>query len=214
MRTIVASTRAGEDINGRQTIDVALTNRYSGRLTMLVRIDQRSKLVLDKQEFAPDGALVSEMRFEEVQYPNALPQSDFALPKEYAMVQGPTFGEPSMSPDRVVRSAGFATREPKMLPEGFSPVEGNMLTFKGVRTLHVLYSDGLRTLSLFENPDTSALKMTRLRPEPTTVGGREAQYAQDGSMTLLTWTDESLRYALVGEFPLAELQRIASSLAP
>ncbi|MGC1379922.1 MAG: hypothetical protein WA814_02720 [Candidatus Baltobacteraceae bacterium] len=210
----LASKRGEQDFDGRETVDVALTNKYSGQLTMMVRIDRQSKLVLDKQEFAPDGSLVSEVRFEEVRYAGAFPESDFALPKAYPTIQGPRFGEPSKNPDVVVRSAGFATREPKGLPEGFSPVEGNLVEIQGVRTLHLLYSDGIRSVSLFENVNDSTIDMTRFHPQPTSIGGRQAQYAEIGAMELLAWSDGSLHYALVGDLELAELQRIAASIAP
>jgi negative regulator of sigma E activity len=181
---------------------------------MRLRIDEQSKIVLDKQEFAADGSLVSETRFESVAYATNISQADFALPKEYAIVQGPTFGQPSEDAGRIVRTAGFDAREPKSLPDGFAPVEGNLVDMKGVRTVHLLYSDGIRTVSLFENAGSSAVDMTRLHPRSMSIAGHDAEYAQDGSTALLAWTDGDLHCALVGELGLPELQRIAASIAP
>ena len=156
---------------------------------MLVRIDEATKIVLDKEEFAPDGSLVSEVRFDEIRFVRAVPPSHFALPKQYARVHGPAFGEPSEDLDRVVRGAGFAAREPRSLPDGFSPVEGNLVELRGVVTVHFLYSDGIRTVSLFENVKSSTLDMTRFQPQTLQVDGRDAQYAEDGSTALLAWSD-------------------------
>jgi negative regulator of sigma E activity len=207
-----AIDRGGETFDDRPTTVVVLINKYNRRLTMLMRIDRETKVVLDKQRFARDGSLVSELRFESVRYVGTIPQADFALPKQYALVQGPTFGESSEDPQRVVRNAGFPAREPRSLPEGFAPIDGNIVELRGVRTLHLLYSDGIRTVSLFENAKPSTLDMTGLQPQQTNVGGRSAQYAEDGAMALLTWSDGSLHYALVGELELAELRRIAASV--
>jgi negative regulator of sigma E activity len=206
--------KGDETFDGRQTIDLALVNKYDDRSTMLVRIDEASKIVLDKQEFAPDGALVSEMRFEEIRYTRSIPDADFALPKQYALVEGPALGSRSEKPDRVVRSAGFAAREPRSLPDGFSPVEGNVVELRGVRTVHLLYSDGVRTVSLFENAKASTVDMRRLQPRPLRVGGHSAEYAEDGATALLGWSDGSLYYTLVGEFGLVDLPRIAASITP
>ncbi|MBV8530830.1 MAG: hypothetical protein JO104_05890, partial [Candidatus Eremiobacteraeota bacterium] len=78
-------TRIGtETFDGRETLDVMLVNKHTGRSAMRVRIDRATKIVLDKEEFAPDGSLVSELRFEEVRFTASIPAADFALPKQYA----------------------------------------------------------------------------------------------------------------------------------
>ncbi|MEO6836589.1 MAG: hypothetical protein ABI231_11895 [Candidatus Tumulicola sp.] len=200
--------------DGRQIRTVVLINKYTNRATMLVRIDERTKLVLDKRQFALDGSLVSETRFRDVRYTAGIPDADFNVPKEFAVVRGPTFGQPSKDVAQVVRNAGFAARGPTFLPEGFSPVEGHVIDVKSVPTLHLLYSDGIRTVSLFENAGAAGLDLQRLHPQPTSISGRDAQYAEQGPTTLLTWTDGPLHCALVGELRLNELQRIAASLAP
>jgi negative regulator of sigma E activity len=206
--------KGAEAFDGRSTVALMLSNKYNHRPTMLVRIDRETKIVLDKQEFARDGSLVGEVRFQEVHFTASISSADFALPNQYRLVQGPTFGVAPQSPERVVRSAGFPARAPKALPEGFAPIEGSLVELKGVRTIHLLYSDGIRTVSLFENATASTLDMSGLQPQWTSIGGRRAEYAEDGAMALLAWSDESLHYALVGELELNELRRIAASIGP
>jgi negative regulator of sigma E activity len=210
-RAIQQST---ETFDGRPTVAVMLINKYSHRPGMMVRIDRQSKIVLDQQEFASDGSLMSDLRFEAVHYSPSIPAGDFELPKRYSLVLGPTFAEPSQDPERVARNAGFVAREPRALPDGFEAVEGNIVAIKGVRTLHVLYSDGIRTVSLFENSRPIVLDMTQLEPESLTVGGRNGQYAEDEGTSLLAWSDGTLHYTLVGELQLADLRRIATAIAP
>jgi negative regulator of sigma E activity len=197
--------KGSETFDGRPTIDLALVNKYSHRTTMLVRIDTTTKIVLDKEEFASDGALVGEQRFEEIHYSAQLPASDFAVPKGFALVPGG---------DRVVSSAGFAVREPHLLSDGFSPVASNLVEMRGVRTAHLLYSDGVRTVSLFENATASTLEATRLERQWLRVGGRTAEYTEDGATALLAWSDGTLHYTLVGEVGLVDLPRLASSISP
>ncbi|HTU81184.1 MAG TPA: outer membrane lipoprotein-sorting protein [Candidatus Acidoferrales bacterium] len=207
-----AAVRGSESFDGRQCDVVALNNKYTNHTTMLLRIDRQTKLVLEKQQFASDGSMVSEVRFESVRFEGAPPDSDFALPAGFVHVAGPSFGVPDDNVTNLIASAGFSARGPKFLPDGFSPVEGKVATVKGVRTLHLLYSDGIRTISLFENPSPTGLDMQRFHSEPTTVSGRDAQYAETGPTTLLTWNDTALHYVLVGDLSLEELQRIAASI--
>ncbi|HKU82000.1 MAG TPA: DUF4367 domain-containing protein [Candidatus Tumulicola sp.] len=205
---------AAETFDGRQTRAVTLVNKFTNRPVMLVRIDEGTKLVLDKQRFAPDGSMASETRFQDVQFSNDLPETDFSLPKEYAVVRGEKIGEPSKDVAQVVHSAGFPAAAPRFLPDGFSPLEGHVIAIRGVRTLHVLYSDGIRTVSLFENPGASSLDLERLHPQAVKIGDRDAQYAERGTTTLLAWNDGTLHCALVGELPVDELERIAGSVSP
>jgi negative regulator of sigma E activity len=207
------SRKGEETFDGRRTVDLVLINSYSRRPTMLVRIDAASKIVLDKEMFAADGALVSEVRFEEVRYAGSIPTADFTLPKGYALVRDATLGEAPENPDLTVRRAGFAAREPRSLPDGFAPVEGTLVVLRGVRTVHLLYSDGIRTVSLFENAKASALDAARLRPQSLRIGGHSAEYAEDGTIALLAWSDGSLYYTLVGEVGIVDLRAVAASIA-
>lgn len=209
-----AVVRGNEIFDGRRALDVAILSKQTGRAALTLRIDDATKIVLDKQEFGPQGALANELRFENIDFASSIPSADFVIPERYAIVRGPTFGETFDRPDRAVRAAGFTVREPRSLPGGFVPIEGDLDDMQGVRTLHFLYCDGIRTVSLFESAQASTLEATELRPRALRVGGRDAQYAEDGTTALLAWSDGSLYYTLVGEFGLVDLRRIAASIAP
>ncbi|MGB6518873.1 MAG: sigma-E factor regulatory protein RseB domain-containing protein [Candidatus Cybelea sp.] len=209
-----AVVRGSEIFDRRRAIDVAILSKDTSRAAMLLRIDDATKIVLDKQEFGPEGALVSELRFENIDFASSIPAADFAIPKGYGVVRGPTFGETFDRPDRVVHAAGFATREPRSLPGGFVPIEGDLDDMQGVRTVHFLYCDGIRTVSLFESAQASTLEVTQLRPRSLRVGRRDAEYAEDGTTALLAWSDGSLYYTLVGEVGLVDLPPLAASITP
>lgn len=209
-----AVKQSAESFDSRQVRDVALINKYSNRVTMLVRIDEQTKLTLDKQQFGSDGSMVDEVRFEDVRFTADLPDSDFTLPRAYAAMQGPTFDVPSKDVAGVVRGAGFAARVPTFLPEGFSAVDGHLIDVKRVPTLHVLFSDGIRTVSLFESTGDADVDMQPLHPRTVLISGRDASYAEQGPNALLSWTDGTLHFALLGGLRLEELKRIAASLEP
>jgi negative regulator of sigma E activity len=183
-----AVKQSAESFDGREVRSVALINKYTDRVTMLVRIDEQTKLVLDKQQFASEGSLVNEVRFENVRYASDIADADFNLPKDFAAVRGPTFGEPSK--------------------------DGHMIDVKSVPTLQLLYSDGIRTVSLFENTGDAGVDLQPLHPQPASISGHAAHYAEQGPNMLLTWTDGPLHFALVGDLRIEELRRIAASLEP
>ena len=205
-----------ETLFGRPVRTLTLTNRFTGLATMRVHIDAQTHLVLQKEQYAPNGALVSQMRFGNLRYTNDIPQAIFDVPKNMARVDGPQRGMPSSDLQHLVKAAGFdengQTKLPKYLPEGFLPITGNVVEMKGVRSLHVLYSDGIRTMSLFLNAKGASVDMTGYKAQEANVPGRSARYVEEGPTTLLEWSEPGLHYTLVGELSRAELEKIASSI--
>jgi negative regulator of sigma E activity len=209
-RAVIGPT---DNVAGRKAIDVLLTNRYTGEIVMRIALDAQTKLALEKDRYAPSGSVAHQMRFEQITYTNAIPAAIFGVPSSgYQSKEGPSHGIPSNDLEAVVRAAGFPAAGPKYLPEGFLPITGDVSEIKGVRTLHVLYSDGLRTVSLFENARGAAVDLSKFSVHSTKVRSAAAQYVQDGPTTLLTWASGARHFALVGELSRAELVKIASSV--
>jgi negative regulator of sigma E activity len=205
-----ASAHADESFDGRRVKVVALINRYTATTTMIMRIDDSTKLVLDRQEFAPDGTILSETRFQEVRYVPSLPDGDFQVPNTYATVRGPRFGTSTKDVGSLASESGFGARIPRSLPEGFSAIEGHVAKVRTAPTVHVLYSDGIRTVSIFENAGSSSAPHPTATP--TRVGNDDANYLTRGRVTLLSWSDGSLQYTLVGDLTIDELRKLAASL--
>lgn len=204
-----------DNIAGRRTVSVLLVNKYTGETVMRISVDAETKLVLQKERYSPTGSISHQMRFEQIRFTGAIPKDLFTVPSSgYTRVNGPTHGIPSNDLQAVVKTAGFKALGPKYLPEGFLPIAGDVSDIKGVRTLHLLYSDGLRTVSLFENARGAAVDLKQYTVHQTKVRSDEAQYMQEGPTTLLSWGHANLHFALVGEISRDEMVQIASSVAP
>ncbi len=202
-----------DNVAGRRAFSVLLVNKFNGETVMRVSLDAQTKLVLEKERYSASGSVSHQMHFENIRYTNALPVGLFTVPASgYQRVNGPNHGIPSSDLRSVVQQAGFAARGPQYLPEGFVPIAGDVSEVKGVRMLHLLYSDGLRTVSLFENARGSAVDLSRYTVDQTSVNASPAQYVLDGPTTLLAWARGNLHFALVGELSRGEMTRIASSV--
>ncbi|HEV7178632.1 MAG TPA: DUF4367 domain-containing protein [Candidatus Baltobacteraceae bacterium] len=203
-----------EHIDGRLVHVVLLNNKHTGQTTMRVRIDAATKLVVEKEQYGSKGSLVAQTRFQRLRYTSGIPAAVFDVPKSMPRVNGPSRAIPSNDLHGLIKTAGFAAQGPKYLPEGFTPVEGDVADIKGVRSLHLLYSDGIRTISLFQNAKGAAVDMSRYHPNDTRVQDTDAKYVQEGPTTLLAWSEAGLHLALVGDLELHELEKIAASVVP
>jgi negative regulator of sigma E activity len=200
----------------RPTVSVALINKYTGERAMRVWIDRETHLVLKKEEYHANGAVASQTHFEDLRYTRSLPDGIFSIdpPAGFARINGPAVATPSSDIDRVIKEAGFAPYKPEALPQGFQVVSGDVTTVNGVRTLHLLYTDGLRSISLFENATDAAADFGSLHPKTLTFEGHDAEYVEDGPTTLLTWKEHDIYFALVGDLLRNELVEIAKSVVP
>ena len=204
-----------DNVAGRRVLSVLLANKFTGETVMRISVDAQTKLVLQKDLYAPSGSVSHQMRFESIKYTKTIPKQLFTVPTAgYKRINGPSHGLPSNDLGAVVRTAGFKALGPKYLPLGFVPVAGDVSDIKGVRTLHLLYSDGLRTVSIFENARGAAVDLSHYTVRETKAGSHTAQYVQDGPTTLMSWGEGNLHFALVGELSRDEMTRIATSVAP
>lgn len=203
-----------ETFDARPVKVVLLNNRYTGQTTMRVLIDQSTNLMLERQQYASNGSLVAQTRLEQVRFTGAIPNGVFDIPSGLRRVEGAAHGTESSDVQRVISTAGFDALEPKYLPEGFSPIAGDVVSIKNVPTLHLLYSDGIRTVSLFQNEKDAAVDLSRYHAIVTSVANHPARYVQDGPTTLLSWSDGNRHFALVGDLSLDELEKIGASVLP
>jgi negative regulator of sigma E activity len=201
-----------DNVAERPAYSVLLINKYTGESVMRISIDRATKLVLQRERYSPTGSVSHQMRFEEISFTGNIPAQLFAIPRGYTTTYAHGHDLPNNDVGALLRQAGFRAMAPRYLPEGFYAIAGDVSTVEGVRTLHLLYSDGLRTVSLFENARGSAVDMSRYTAHQTTVEGHPAQYVSDGPTTLIAWARGNLHLALVGEISRYEMMRIASSV--
>jgi len=203
-------------VAGRQAATVSLVNKYTGLRAMRIWIDRQTKLILAKETYRPNGAVATRVRFDDIRYTNEIPPGLFATspPSGYTIVLGYRFSTLSTDIDKTTHSAGFEVLGPRFLPDGFSILSADISDLNGIRTLHLVYSDGIRMVSLFENASGAAADFGSARPLGTRFANHDAQYVKQGPTTLLAWRDRGLSFALVGDLDLSELVAIGASVAP
>jgi negative regulator of sigma E activity len=200
-------------VSGRVVRTIALVNRYTGATTMRLWIDRQTNLMLERQVYSSDGSVVEQMHFDDVRFTGDIPLSVFGVPSSYAIASGPSRGAPSDDPASIMARCGFAARAPRYLPEGFTPIAADLAKENGIETLHLLYSDGLRTVSLFENARGAAVDMAGYHETPFRVGTVRGQSVDEGPTTLLAWSRGALHFALVGDLSRTDLEKIAASVS-
>ncbi len=205
-----------EVVAARPSTTVSLVNKFTGERMMRLWIDNETKIVLAKEAYHADGSLAWRTRFDDIRFTGEIPANIFAVgvPSGFQSVEGRHYADSSLEAQRAMDDAGFKPVIPHYLPNGFNSIGADISTIKGVRNLHVIYSDGIRGLSLFENNTDAAANFNGLKPLGTRFEGHDATYVRDGPTTLLAWREHGLAFALVGDLDIHELTQIATSVVP
>lgn len=206
---------ASDSVADRKADVVDLVSRYTGERTMRMWIDAETHVVLAKEAYHSDGSLAWRTRFDDIRYTDGIPATIFsaAVPEGYATVNGRSYDQPRTLAV-AVPDAGFKPFTPRYLPEGFALSGASVSQVGGVKNLHMIYSDGIRTLSLFENATGRAIDFGGLPGNKTSFDEHDAEYVHDGPTTLLAWREQGLSFALVGDLDLKELEHIGTSVVP
>ena len=205
-----------EVVAARPATTVSLVNKFTGERIMRIWIDNDTKIVLAKEAYHADGSLAWRTRFDDIRFTGEIPANIFSLdtPPGFVAIAGHHYASSTAGQQRALDDAGFKPVIPHYLPNGFSEIGADISTIKSVRNLHVLYSDGIRGLSLFENDTDDSTNFDGLRPVTTHFEGHDATYVRDGPTTLLAWHERGLAFALVGDLDIRELTEIAISVVP
>ncbi len=206
---------AADNVADRRTDVVDLVSKNTGERAMRLWIDSDTHVVLAKEAYHSDGSLAWRTRFDDIRYTDAIPPQVFTrdTPSGYTTVRGRSYGQ-TTSVAEAVKNAGFKPYTPRYLPEGFSVLGAGVSQVHGVKSLHLIYSDGIRTVSLFENATARAIDFGGMTTQSVTFDKHDAQYVHDGPTTLLAWREEGLAFALVGDLDLKDLIRIGISVVP
>jgi len=169
---------------GRDAYVVMATPKRAGESVVRLWIDKQSYLTLRTQVEKPSGEIMSSSSFSSIVVnPSGISPSAFAVTTNEEAV--PTVG-----------SLDFCVAEPRYLPEGYKPVGQTKGKVSGHLCVHLQFSNGVNTISLFERCSKGNAKALKVPGRLTNV---------------LTWTSHEVLFTLIGDLPRSELQKIADS---
>jgi negative regulator of sigma E activity len=173
-----------DKIAGREAYIVRASPRRKVEACRRIWIDKKSYLTLKTQVENPSGAVLSSSRFTVVTVnPTDVSPTDFAVTGR--VISAPKAGR-----------VDFHVEKPRYLPKGYKPVGVAKDKVSGRMCVHLQFSNGVNTISLFER-----------RSECNTCAPR----VPEKLTTVMTWAKDQMLFTLVGDVSRAELTKIANS---
>lgn len=200
-------------IAGVRAQSIALLNRHTGEKAMTLWFDEKTHLIVGKEAYHKDGAVSYQMRFETLRYTADIPRNVFsiAVPSGYTRIARDQ--REAAAQKAASDTDDFRPHELRSLPDGFRLVSVTHPRINTVRMAHLLYSDGVRSVSVFENEKDAVASLHGYTPDVVQIGHQQGRIISSGPNSLLTWRgNDKITYTLVGDLSEQELMKIADSL--
>jgi len=178
-----------ETVAGREVQGYLIRPKRPGNPSKRIWLDRESGLMLKSALRNWEGKPVVESEFRQIKIGRNLPEaaSQCRLPPEPAPAPHP---RPRLD---------FTPVQPSYLPAGYQYQGQEVIMARGRPTAHLRYSDGLNTISLFEQQGAGP---ARDLPARRNMGFSSFLYRRLGQMDA----------AVIGDLPPEELQRLMDSL--
>ena len=172
-------------VAGRTAYAVLLLPKKRGNPSVKIWIDAHYYVVLKSELRNSAGAPISISAFRQIAFePKDISDSAFDVRLDIR------------PPDNPVRKLGFEVVKPKYLPKGYSFVRMSTLEFDGKNAAHLMYTNGINTISIFE----------RKR------GGRDFGPWKAGIANVLRFDRGNITFTIISDIDKREMRKIADSL--
>jgi sigma-E factor negative regulatory protein RseB len=191
------NTLPGIRILGRAAHGIAVSPKDQFRFGYRLWLDQQTGMPLKTQLCDSSGRLIEQIQFAHLEMPDSIPDS--AL-KPSMPLAGMQVIRQAAHDDSVKKGAGFRAIE---LPPGFHLMVAGarMLSGMGDPVMHLVYSDGLATVSVFVEPGIAE-----------TRSPQQQELARVGSGFAFSTIVQGHQVTAVGEVPAQTVEFIANSV--
>jgi hypothetical protein len=202
-------------ILGRDCPVVEITRRADGRLRERLWIDEASALVLRRETYGPDGERLRLLAYLGLDFEPAAQRSG-SRPGRSGELPVPlthrAHDVKAVTADQLqaLRASGWTV--PQGLPGGYQPVAGYVVDTADSQPLHLLYRDGLYSVSLFQHRGGLDPDDLPQGAEPARGLGWPAWEWPGALPHRLVWEAGGTTFSLVGDAPADELRAIAATL--
>ena len=188
-------------IAGRNSIAISIVPEQSDRYAYQLVVDEDHGLLLKSAVYDRNGRVLEQVQFAEISIGEHIPMSEFE-----PQLNGDEYTWHTSQADHPQNNVTQGTHRwsASWLPSGFEMRNEMTQQFANEKSpvSHLVYTDGVAMVSIFVEEDSQ-------RSTP-----RESDYSSLGAVNAMSIKQDSNLITVVGELPLATLQRIAGSVGP
>jgi negative regulator of sigma E activity len=218
-----------DEIAGYETYLLTITPRFEGRPSKRIWVAKDKGIILRSEDLDSKGEIRSLSVYTQISFQTEEVQkkvSDLELPVNSPNDSGKLAETLSLS--KAQRKFKRRLILPTILPHGFELEQVMLLENLPKPAVHLLYTDGLTSLSLFESKDTRFQEPPQARgpdrprrdgerrggPETKRIGGASVQIFElpERQVRIYRWRQDDLGLTLIGDLSPPEMVRTVGSI--
>jgi len=205
--------RQGQIVN-RGSIGIFFEPKGANRPARKVWIDREYGIPLRTEIYDLQGNLVLLSTFSEIKFGPVLENDNFALKvPEGTLIK--TITESRYTDlGEAQNHIKFKLHVPSYLPEGFNLVSITHLKGDKGERVQLLYSDGLSSLSVFQDKSILSSSSNSLPAKEVNINDKKGVFYDQGLLKILNWNLQDVHVTLIGEVSEDELLKVAASISP
>jgi sigma-E factor negative regulatory protein RseB len=199
------TVRDGPTVAGRRTREVDAIDRHDDRVRERLYLDASTSLLLRREQLDARGRTVRAVGFTSIGEPAGAFIGAFPAEAPRAPARS-TNRQP-----RVVEEVTAPFRAPGTAGDGFR-LAGRY--DEGDDTLHLFYSDGLFTMSVFEQEGDLDPTGLPAGAESRTVDGRDVRQYRTPGGVVMVWQVDDIVYTTVSDAPVDQIDGVVADFGP
>ena len=209
---------AAVSIAGRKTYAVTVRSKRPNKPFNRLWIDPYTGIVLRREIYHSDATLSSVTYFSDIKLTSALSTAQFS-PWQWSarrprLVEAHSAGDlAETGTDLSHLPPGYAGKAlaPKAL-DGYFLQSSTVLHGRTQTALHLLYTDGLNQISVYESLNAAPVDEKDEKPQTVKINALQSARVQRAySYTVLTWGANGIQYTVMADLNLATLTHFASA---
>ena len=200
-----------EKVAGRAAVVITLMPKAGEGPSKTMWLDKETHVPLRTDDYDSDGHLRSSTRFTNVRYMDRMPSSILG---EYVTArQGAQDSDALVDRRSLSKLLGFSVSETRYVSRGYTLDSYRLFRCAcacGHKSAHIVYSNGMDVISVFETAATTKCASRDCPSRPTGPKGCIMEDNEQAGMAVVSRDDKTV--AVVGGVPTSELKKIAESV--
>jgi len=230
----------GGSVAGRNTYLIEIEPKNSGRPSSKIWIDKEKSITLKTEQYNAKKMLQRVIAYSTIDFEPVIDDTSFQIPRKFWDKKRPfrqsdreeiwNYTQEKPDLDKLKDKVHFEIILPDRVSGGFALQSINIIKIGKEQNIHLKYTDGLTTLSVFQSPSNEMGKRPRNEPpggppppssqppppppkdrvEKIIINGVNCEVLSRTPVLIFRWQNKGIYYTIIGELQKKEMTSIAS----
>lgn len=223
------SVLTGGNIAGRRTYLLEVEPKSPGKPSRKVWVDSEKNIIMKMEHYDPQKKLRWVFAYSEINFNPTIDEQVFDVENRPRRPDRPgrdwerkelwNYRQGDIQVNEIREKIGFNVNVPMKLPEGFYLQNVQFVKFQGQKNVHLIYSDGLCILSVFQSPQRNDRRPQHPPGPPPDreniskmmINGINFDIIFNDPIYVMKWTHDGIESTIMAELSRSEIIKSAKA---